>query len=265
MRKLSLRARTWISEVCYALLVLVTGCFFAISCAALLSQAVRTSPDKSWTNNGDAVIIGATYFLVCILSIAFCVKRRIAVRRRLQRISKTHRSIVRSEVPQPVHEYISQEFARSCLVSYESQPRNTDHSGWGRPGKHEVSFFSLRAYIHAAGTRLGGVRFRRALLDTIADIDARARVVIPSHPNLKPHTRMLHHFRFLLPLLPMDEEGLSELHYYDSAIQLARTADREPTEKEYQRGMDAVNSILRILNECRLEMLEESTLQSAES
>jgi hypothetical protein len=57
---------------------------------------------------------------------------------------------------------------------------------------------------------------------------------------------MLHHFRFLLPLLPMDEEGLSELHYYDSAVQLARTADREPTEKEYQRGMDAVNSILRM-------------------
>ncbi|OAX44796.1 hypothetical protein K503DRAFT_764689 [Rhizopogon vinicolor AM-OR11-026] len=244
MRKLSLRARTWISEVCYALLVLITACFFALSCVALLSQAARTSPGRSWADNWDAVIIGATYFLVCILSIALCVKRRIAVRRRLQRISKTHQSITQSEVPQPVHEYISQEFARSCLVSYESQPRNTDHSGWGRPG-----------------TKLSGIRFRRALLDTIADIDARARVVIPSHPNLKPHARMLHHFRFLLPLMPMDEEGLSELHYYDSAIQLARTADREPTEEEYQRGMGAANSILQILNECRLEMLEESRMR----
>ncbi|OJA12059.1 hypothetical protein AZE42_06693 [Rhizopogon vesiculosus] len=259
MRKLSLRARTWISEVCYALLVLVTACFFALSCVALLSQAARTSPGRSWADNWDAVIIGATYFLVvsfvcdiyitshndavcyskCILSIALCVKRRIAVRRRLQRISKTHQSITQSEVP---------------------QPRNTDHSGWGRPG-----------------TKLSGIRFRRALLDTIADIgeethffadytisvwsDARARVVIPSHPNLKPHTRMLHHFRFLLPLLPMDEESLSELHYYDSAIQLARTADREPTEEEYQRGMGAANSILQILNECRLEMLEESRMR----
>ncbi|KAG2350564.1 hypothetical protein BDR05DRAFT_954663 [Suillus weaverae] len=244
MRKLSLRARAWISDICYALLVLVTGCFFAISCAALLSQAVRTSPVRSWTNNWDAVIIAATYLLVCIISIAFCVKRRVAVRRRLQRIAKTHHSIVRREVPQPVHEYISQEFARSCLVSYESQPRNTIHSGWGRPG-----------------TRLSGIRFRRALLDTIAEIDARARLVIPSHPNLKPHARMLHHFRFLLPLLPKDEEGLSELHYYDSAIQLVRTVDREPTEEEYQRGMDAVASILQMLRECRLEMLEDSRVQ----
>lgn len=245
MRKPSLRARAWISDICYALLVLVTGCFFAISCALLLSQAIRTSPVRSWTNDWDAVIIAATYLLVCIISIALCVKRRIAVRRRLQRIAKTHYSIVRKEVPQPVHEYISQEFARSCLVAYESQPCNTVHSGWGRPG-----------------TRLSGIRFRRALLDTIAEIDARARLVIPSHPNLKPHARMLHHFRFLLPLLPKDEDGLSELHYYDSAIQLARTVDREPTEEEYQRGMNAVASILQMLWECRSEMLEESRMQT---
>lgn len=122
MRKLSLRVRTWISEVCYTLLVLVTVCFFALSCVALLSQAVRTSHEGSWKNNWDAAIIGATYLLVvrfgsdmyipshngalpqkilkCILSVAFCVKRRIAVRRRLQKISKTHHSITRSEAPQ---------------------------------------------------------------------------------------------------------------------------------------------------------------------
>lgn len=190
------------------------------------------------------MIIALTYLLVFIISIAFCVKRRVAVRRRLQRIAKSHHSIVRREVPQPVHEYISQEFARSCLVAHETQPRNTVHSGWGRPG-----------------TRLSGIRFRRALLDTIAEIDARARLVIPSHPSLKPHARMLHHFRFLLPLLPKDEEGLSELHYYDSAIQLVRTVDREPTEEEYQRGMDAAASILQMLRECRSEMLEESRMQ----
>lgn len=54
---------------------------------------------------------------------------------------------------QPVHEYISQEFARSCLISYECQPRETTHPGWGIPG-----------------TEYGGTRFRRGLLDTIADI-----------------------------------------------------------------------------------------------
>lgn len=54
---------------------------------------------------------------------------------------------------QAVHEYISQEFARSCLISYECQPRETTHPGWGTPG-----------------TEHGGTRFRRSLLDTIADI-----------------------------------------------------------------------------------------------
>ena len=54
---------------------------------------------------------------------------------------------------------------------------------------------------------------------------------------------MLHHFRFIMPLLNKDEEGLSPLHYYDSAIQLARYASREPTEQEYLVGMMAAREI----------------------
>ena len=64
MQKLSPRAQTWVSEVCHVLLILVTVFFFAISCAALLSQAVRTAHDRSWNGNWNAVIIAATYFLV---------------------------------------------------------------------------------------------------------------------------------------------------------------------------------------------------------
>ena len=111
------------------------------------------------------------------------------------------------------------------------------------------------------GTEHYGIRFRRALLDTIADIggfyvvilrliltdeDAKAHLVIPSHPPLKPHARMLHHFRFILPLLPKDEDGLTPLHYYDSAIQLARTSNREPTEGEFLIGLQAANEIKRM-------------------
>ena len=147
---------------------------------------------------------------------------------------------------QPVHEYISQEFARSCLISYECQPRETTHPGWGTPG-----------------TEHGGTRFRRSLLDTIADIglrsilvharrfsdgraDARAHLVIPNHPPLKPHSRMLHHFRFILPLLPKDDQGLTALHYYDSAVQLARTSTGEPTEDEFTLGLRAADEMRRM-------------------
>ncbi|KAF7791924.1 hypothetical protein EIP86_002950 [Pleurotus ostreatoroseus] len=70
---------------------------------------------------------------------------------------------------------------------------------------------------------------------------------------------MLHHFRFLLPLLPRDEDGLSPLHYYDSVIQLARHASREPTEAEFRLGIEAASQIKKVLEECRLEALEGST------
>ena len=73
--------------------------------------------------------------------------------------------------------------------------------------------------------------------------DSVAHIVIPLHPKLKPHSRMLHHFRFLNPLLPKDEDGMTPLHYFDSAIQLARNSARELTEEEFEVGMNAANQI----------------------
>jgi len=89
---------------------------------------------------------------------------------------------------------------------------------------------------------------------------------------------MLHHFRFLNPLLPIDEDGMSPLHYYDSAIQLARNSARALSEEEFETGMNAALQIekwcvclrsqgalliiLSSLNECRLEMLETDSLDT---
>lgn len=154
-----------------------------------------------------------------------------------------------------------------------------------------------------AGTKYSGISFRRALLDTISHIgmfkhqrglhlgnepdffslfspDELAHVIIPLHPKLKPHARMLHHFRFLNPLLPKDEDGISPLHYYDSAIQLARNSACALTEEEFEIGLNAAYQIEKMsvcflcntreltlkyrssLNDCRLEMLEsDSTTQ----
>jgi hypothetical protein len=77
-------------------------------------------------------------------------------------------------------------------------------------------------------------------------IDALAHIVVPSLPQLKPHGRILHHFRFLLPLFQKDGDGLTPIHYYDAAIQLARNSLREPTEEEFEAGVRAADEITRM-------------------
>ncbi|KAI0793431.1 hypothetical protein C8Q75DRAFT_804246 [Abortiporus biennis] len=235
------RGAATLAGISYVLLVLVTTFFIALSCAFILSQAVRTTPNQSWVRNFNALVIGASYAIVAAVSLAFCLKRRIAVHRRLQRISKSYHTIRKGDVPKPVHTYIQQEYTRACLITYEAQPKDEFQEGWGRPG-----------------TRYAGLRFRTTLLHTIRELDELAHLVIPRHPVYRPHTRMLHHFRFILPLFQRDEDGLTPVHYYDSAIQLARHASREPTEAEFSIGMRAYEEIRKVLDGCRLEMLEGS-------
>ncbi|KAF9458192.1 hypothetical protein BDZ94DRAFT_1240172 [Collybia nuda] len=232
------------SESSYALLILITIVATGLSCAALLSQAVRTAPNQSWAKNVNALVVGASYAVVLIVSLLYCVKRRIAVRLKLQRISKMYKTIGRNDLPELVHTYTTKEYVRACLVSYECLPKDAFHEGWGRPG-----------------TKNSGIRFRRQLLNTVLDIDALAHIIIPTLPKLKPHGRVLHHFRFILPLLPLDEDGLTPLHYYDSAVHLARISHNELTESEFELGMLAASDIIKCLNECRLEMMEDSSTQ----
>jgi len=61
---LSPRVLRTISEISYALLVLATICATGLSCVALLSQAVRTAPNQSWTRNFNALVIGTSYVIV---------------------------------------------------------------------------------------------------------------------------------------------------------------------------------------------------------
>ncbi|KAK2461777.1 hypothetical protein APHAL10511_006240 [Amanita phalloides] len=230
---LSRRVLGTMSNVSYALLVLTITTAAALSCTAILSQAVRTAPNRSWSRNLNAVVIGAAYVVVLVVSLTFCAKRRLAVRLGLQRISKAHRTLGRGDVPQTVRKYITQEYIRACLISYATLPKDAFHEGWGRPG-----------------TQYEDVRFKEQLLDTIGRIDELAHRAIPSHPLLKPHARMLHHFRFILPLLPRDKDGLTPLHYYDSAIQIARNASEPLTEREFELGIEAAKNIMQNLILC---------------
>lgn len=59
----------------YALVVLLTVFFAAVSCALLLSQAVRTSSRRSWKKNFDAVVIGAAYVVVVRVLLPRTAKR----------------------------------------------------------------------------------------------------------------------------------------------------------------------------------------------
>ena len=65
---LSRRAST-ISGIAYLVLVLVLTFFIGLSCALLLSQAVRNSPTRTWTKNFNAVVIGAAYAIVVRLTV----------------------------------------------------------------------------------------------------------------------------------------------------------------------------------------------------
>jgi len=230
-----------IFDVGYGIVILLISVATGLSCAAILSQAVRTSPLREWKGNFNALIIGGSYTIVLVASLLFCVKRRVAVRMRLHRISKVYSNVGRGDVPAPVHEYIAREYFRACLVFYGSLPKDTTHPGWGTLGTNQTGD---EQPLH----------FRREILDMIPKIDELAHIVIPTHPTFKPHARMLHHFRFILPLLPSDEDRLTPLHYFDAAVQIVRTSSRELTQREYELGKSAAEEIISSLNECRLEM-----------
>ncbi|KAK7463765.1 hypothetical protein VKT23_005702 [Stygiomarasmius scandens] len=234
---LSLRLQKTLLDVSYVLLVLGTICATLLSSVALLSQAVRTSATQTWRNNFNALVIGASYIILAVLSLIFFLKRSIAIRFRLQRISKHHKLIGPGDVPNSVHDYITKEYVRTCLIANQSLPKEALRPGWGRPG-----------------TPYEGIRFRTALLDTIPVLDSLAHNVIPATPPLKPHVRMIHHFRYIIPLLNIHEDGLTPLHYYDSVIQLARYSRREPSEEEFAYGMHAMEEIRGILNEVWVEL-----------
>lgn len=198
----------------------------------------------------------------------------------------------RLTIAQHVHEYLTQEYSRTCLISFESLPKDAHREGWGRPGTPLLtpSFRSHSVVEVGSFCSTGHTCFVPQALDGMGSafdgscsilyqilvrplhlwhpvddrsfltrpwcpftpfflkstLDAQARLLIPSLPHLRPNDRLSHHFRFIAPLIPTDEEGRSPLHYYDSAIQLARQADREPTERVFEVGIAAADEIKRV-------------------
>ncbi|KAI0053288.1 hypothetical protein FA95DRAFT_1586048 [Auriscalpium vulgare] len=223
------RLQTLVIFAAHGLAWLIFIFVVGLSCIAFLSQAVRTSSRRSFKNNINVLIIGIAYVLAFVMTVSLCVTRRISMFRRLQRMSKERMAIGKGDAPKAVRQFITQEYARACLVTFEALPKDAQQEGWGRPG-----------------SKYAGIHFRRSLLSTIRDIDAVSRLLIPSQPPLRPNDRMLHHLRFVAPLIPKDEDGISPLHYYDSAIQMARHAEHEPKEREYEIGIGAADQIKKM-------------------
>jgi hypothetical protein len=98
-----------------------------------------------------------------------------------------------------------------------------------------LSYFSFRSWVIIDGILWVGPH-----------LDKLAHQVIPRHPELRPHVRMLHHFRFIIPLLSQDGDGFTPLHYYDSGIQLARNTGDEPTNAEYVQCLRAASEIKKM-------------------
>ncbi|KLO20156.1 hypothetical protein SCHPADRAFT_32406 [Schizopora paradoxa] len=229
-----------LTRVLYLLLVIVLSLLLLLSCVLLLSQAVRSSPNRNWTRNFNALVIGASYAFVFAISLAFCLKRRLSVRRRLSRIPTSRMAIAKADVPQVVHHAIEEEFLRSCAITHSSHPKVAYREGWGRPG-----------------TKFEGVRYRLAILDSVAEIDKAARSIIPSMPPLTPYTSLDKHFRHVKSLLPATEPSatlrrvsatpLSRVDVYASAVHKARYSSRELDENEFLGAMEAREWLLGVL------------------
>jgi hypothetical protein len=157
-----------VSELLYWILVLLLGCLVALSAVFLLSQAVRTSPRRTFAKNFDTIVIGACYVAVvrphsaCIeytgIESPFSLLHRyssassavhrytggyngylkdiglLARRMFLRYAVRSREMCFLSSYHQSVHHYIAQEYARACLIAYESVPKDGFQPGWGRPG-----------------------------------------------------------------------------------------------------------------------------------
>ncbi len=57
-------SRIRVLRVLYLLLITLSVVVIGLSCLLLLSQAVRNAPNRDWTSNINALVVGATYILI---------------------------------------------------------------------------------------------------------------------------------------------------------------------------------------------------------
>ncbi|KZS93131.1 hypothetical protein SISNIDRAFT_486057 [Sistotremastrum niveocremeum HHB9708] len=214
-----------------------------MSAVGMLIQAARTAHPPHLRNNWNALVIGLSYVSLAVISFGYYVKRTVAIQRKLSQIPRDYIPIREDDLPRAVYRHIKSEHMRTLAIAERSLPKTTFREGWGSPG-----------------TPFHGIRFRRALLDTVVPLDSAARHVIPHLPRLRPRVTMLDHFAPLIPLMPPEHEG--SLQTYNAAIHQARYSTSEPTESEFIMGMRAAGQLGQLLDEYQQEMSERSTISA---
>jgi hypothetical protein len=114
---MSLHVRKLVTGVLYIFAWSVFGFAVGVSLVGLLSQAVRTSRRRSFKKNIDVLIIITAYGIVVgipppflsvvtcsneekiLTSLAFCLKRRISMFRKLQRLSRGRVALSKGDIP----------------------------------------------------------------------------------------------------------------------------------------------------------------------
>ncbi|KZW02714.1 hypothetical protein EXIGLDRAFT_419726 [Exidia glandulosa HHB12029] len=214
--------------ISFLFFILVALALVVASAAALLYESKRRAADRR-IDNLKTLYIGIAYVLLAVVSLVYFAVRRRDVQRKLGGIPRMHIATRQGDVPKSVHKYIANEYLRSAAILYASQPANGHQDGWGDPG-----------------TEYAGVRFRRAILDSVVQVDEAARTIVPRLQPIRPHARVLHHLRALAPLIPVDESGGSCLRRYDAIVEFAKYGKREMALEEYVEGIKAAEEVVRV-------------------
>ncbi|KAG8905325.1 hypothetical protein FRB99_000206 [Tulasnella sp. 403] len=148
--------------------------------------------------------------------------------KRLKTIPKPYVPIKEGDIPKAVADLVLEEYTRSCITVAVSRPQRAHHPGWGTPG-----------------SQYEGIRFRNAILDTIADVDKLARTFLPDLPPLRPHRPMIDHLKRLDFVLLQNDS--TRLRTYHSLVEQARYDEEEPTEADWEKCQEVVGQLRSIL------------------
>ncbi|PVG03247.1 hypothetical protein CPB86DRAFT_749424 [Serendipita vermifera] len=259
MHDLSVTLANFFATIAFSVLVATSWFFVLLTAFPIFVQFVLVKDVnlRIWdvVLGGFPLLVTSAAFFVCWL------QRRYMLSYRLERIPRHSIVLKHDDAPVPVVDLIRTEFLRASAISYYSQPTTGSQPGWG-----------------AVGSRYEGVYFRREFLNALERLDRTARKILPSLPHLTPTVPLTAHFRPLLLIIPTNSTALRDM---DAVMQIAsfvmspkpffdshtipfnnnallidtpqasfedESWGGELTEKEFERGMDAISELQRIFD-----------------
>jgi hypothetical protein len=196
---------------------------------------------------------------------------------RLERIPRHSIVLKHDDAPVPVVDLIRMEFLRASAISYHSQPTTGSQPGWGAIGSRYEGIYFKREFFNAL-ERLGDyfIIFYPVCRELTVFVDKTARKILPSLPPLTPTASLIAHFRPLLLIIPTNSTALRDMEavmqiasfvmdtrvfsdYHNMSLNSNSLLIEDPqatfedenwggelTEKEFERGMDAISELQRM-------------------